>query len=362
MKKPLLLHALSLKDRMLEPNSLPLHGRVWGYAKDECSRDAFIGHCLTMLSLSGMRASDISLGKKDIVAFDARGRDGVYTIVISLADDSLASGYFYFLGIWNHPDHLTPAAPLPTPPADSDLLGADFQYEVFFGDGPMQRSDYGKFISGEIFSELLYDGEFCLAGNALPGREETAHFLIAPTQGARNLVRPEVRHVLYSLRNMMALTAACMRLYDRIWHAQDEVELYKSAMSLMRKARMKQVRAQEWDGLVRENGEALLRASEVSIIRTRQNSEVRNFDALFDSIVSELNSAGMPGMQPIWPRLRAPFAHTLALLNERNAMLKRSTRQCEVLLSLLHSRMLASQQALLDGLLQAKKETCPSDG
>ncbi len=355
MKKPLLLHALSLKDRMLEPNSLPLHGRVWGYAKDECNRDAFIGHCLTMLSLSGMQASNISLGKKDIVAFDARGRDGVYTIVISLADDSLASSYFYFLGIWNHPDRLTPAAPLPAPPADSDLLRADFQYEVFFGDEPMQHNDYDKFVSGEIFSELLYDGEFCLAGNALSGREETAHFLITPVRNARNLVRPEVRHVLYSLRNMMALTAACMRLYDRIWHAQDEVELYKSAMSLMRKARLQDIRPEEWDDLVRENGEALLRASELAVVRTRQNSEVRNFSALFDSIIDELNSRPMPGMQPIWPRLRAPFAHTLALLNERNAMLKRSTRQCEVLLSLLHSRMLARQQMTLGDLLKQLK-------
>lgn len=97
MSKPLLLHALSLNDRILEPNNLPLHGRVWGFAKKECTRDGFVGHCLTMLSELGMTAGGISLTNRDVVAFDAQGKGRTYTVVISLGDDSLASRYFYWL-------------------------------------------------------------------------------------------------------------------------------------------------------------------------------------------------------------------------------------------------------------------------
>ncbi len=357
MKKPLLLHALSLKDRILEPNSLPLHGWVRGYAKDECSREAFIGHCLTSLSLSGLEASDIALGKKDIVAFDARGCDGVYTIVISLTDDSLASDYFYFLGIWRHASGPCLAVPLPAPEDESDLLKADFQYEVFFASEPAAAEEYGRFVPGDVFAQQLHDGKFRLLGNALPGRGEMARFLIAPLREVQNPAHPDVGHVLYSLRNMMALSAACMRLYDRIWRTRDEVELYKCAMDLMRRARMKRIQPEEWDGLVCANGDALLRASELAVVRAKQGGEVRDFSALFDSIIDELNSRPVSGMQPMWPRLRLPFAHALALLKQRNAMIKRSSRQCEVLLSLLHSRMLARQQELLGNLL--KQEVPP---
>jgi len=351
MKKPLLLHALSLKDRMLEPNRLPLHGRVWGYAKEECGCDAFIGHCLTMLSLLGMQASDICLGKKEVVAFDAQGRDGIYTIIISLKDDSLASDYFYFLGIWQQPDPASSVAPLPLPPQDSDLLKADFQYEVFFEDSPLQHSRHADLIGGEIFAEQLYNGEFCLAGDPLLGRDETSHFVITPTKTASNHSRHEVRHALYSLRNMMALSAACLRLHNQIWSARDETGLYGDGMHLMRKARAQEIGVGEWDRLVRNNGEALLRASELAVVRTKQNSEVHNFSALFDSIIAELSSRPMPGMQSMWPRLRMPFEHTLSLLKERTAMLERTTRQCEILLDLLHSRMLAQQLDKLDEIL-----------
>jgi len=351
MKKSILLHSLSLKDRMLEPNKLPLHGRVWGYAKEKCSRDAFIGHCLTMLSLFGMHASDISLKKRDIVAFDAERAGDIYTIVISLQDDSLASNYFYFLGIWQQPDPVSSVAPLPLPPEDSDLLTSDFQYEVSFEDTPLKQANYGDMIGGGIFAGKLYDGEICLAGDTLINRQEISHFVITPAKTTSELSRNKVRHVLYSLRNIMALIAACMRLHDQIWSTDDEMELYGDAMNLMRKARMEEIRDSEWDRLVMENGEALLRASELSMLRTRQNSDARNLDALFDSIISELNSHPMPGMQPIWPRLHKPFELTKALLNERIAILKRSSRQCEILLDLLHSRMLAHQQVMLSTML-----------
>ena len=353
MKKSILLHALSLTDRMLEPNKLPLHGRVWGYAKEQCSKDAFVGHCLTMLGLFGMQASDISLKNKDIVTFDAEGAAGIYTIVISLKDDSLASEHFYFLGIWQQPDPVSSIAPLPVPPEESDLLKPDFQYEVSFEDAPLQQADYCDVIGGDMFAELLYGGKLCLASDALTDRQETSHFVITPAKTAVNIDRNEIRHVLYSLRNIMALIAACMRLHEQIWISHDEMDLYNDAMNIMRKVRMQEIKPAEWDKMVMANGEALLRASELSVQRTRQNSDVRNFSAMFDSIIGELNSQSMPGIQSMWPRLRKPFKHTMALLNERTAMLKRSTRQCEILLDLLHSRMLAHQQTMLDALLKS---------
>ena len=353
MKKSILLHALSLTDRMLEPNKLPLYGRVWGYAKEQCSRDGFIGHCLTMLSLFGMHASNISLKNRDIVAFDAEGADGIYTVVISLKDDSLASEYFYFLGIWQQPDPVSAIVPLPFPPEENDLLMPDFQYEVSFEDTPLQQADYSDVIGGDIFAEILYGGKLCLASDALIDRQETSHFVITPAKTAVNIDRNEICHVLYSLRNIMALIAACMRLHEQIWICHDEMDLYSDAMNLMCKTRIQEIKTSDWDKMVMENGEALLRASELSVSRTRQNSNVRNFGAMFDSIVGELNSHPMPGMQLIWPRLRKPFGHTISLLNERTAMLKQSTRQCEILLDLLHSRMLAHQQTMLDALLKS---------
>jgi len=352
MKKSVLLHALSLNDRILEPNKLPLHGRVWGYAKEKCGRDAFVGHCLTMLALFGMQASNISLKKKDIVAFDAEGAGGIYTIVISLKDDSLASEYFYFLGIWQQPDPVSSIAPLPVPPEESDLLSPDFQYEVSFEDTPLQQADYSDVIGDDIFAGQIYDGELCLAGDALIGQQETSHFIITPAKTVSDISRNEVRHILYSLRNIMALIAACMRLHDQIWSAHHEMDLYDDAMNLMHRVRMQNIKSMEWDKMVRESGEALLRASELSVLRTRQNSDVRNFDAMFDSIVGELNSHPMPGMQPIWPRLRKPFGHTIGLLNERTAMLRQSADNARILLDLLHARMLAHQQVTLGALLK----------
>ncbi|MDQ6971757.1 MAG: hypothetical protein Q9M30_03840, partial [Mariprofundaceae bacterium] len=180
MDKSLLLHALSLNDRILEPHSLPLHGRVWAYAKDECSRDGFIGHCLTMLSQLGLTAGGISLGKKDIVAFDAQGKGKIYTVVISLADDSLASRYFYFLGIWRHMDAFGKAAPLPEVPPDCDLLTADFYYEAYFSDQPLQKGVSERLLAGKRFGQSLYGGELALIGNDSMREGSETCFLLYP--------------------------------------------------------------------------------------------------------------------------------------------------------------------------------------
>jgi len=71
MKKSLLLHALSLKDRILEPSTLPIHGHVWAYQKALSSKEEFVGNCITMLSSLGMHHLSIQW-KEDILAFDTQ--------------------------------------------------------------------------------------------------------------------------------------------------------------------------------------------------------------------------------------------------------------------------------------------------
>ena len=347
MSKPLLWHALSLNDRILEPNRLPLHGRVWGYAKEDCTRDGFIGHCLTMLSELGMTASGISLSNKDVVAFDAQGKGRTYTVVISLADDSLASRYFYFLGIWRHMEVFGKATSLPELSLESDMLHADFQYEAYFSDVPLQRDACDKLIAGEMFGQQLYDGQLYLFGNDQMKNGAAAGFVLSPLVNSTALPRDEVRHALYSLRNMMALRAQVMRMYQKVWDSEEETGLYSEAMRLMRQSRQEDVAAEEWDRLVCDSGESMLRLAELSAQRTCQQSEVHDLAVLFESIIGELKAFDMPGMSPLWPRMRLPFEHGQSLLEEKAEMLRRTGKQCEIILQMLHSRMLAQQQIVL---------------
>lgn len=348
MSKSLLLHALSLNDRMLEPNRLPLHGRVWGYAKEDCSRDGFIGHCVTMLAELGMTAGGISLSNKDVVAFDAQGKGRAYTVVISLADDSLASRYFYFLGIWRHMEVFGKASALPELSADSDTLQADFQYEAYFSDVPLQRDACDKLIAGEMFAQQLCEGQLYLYGNDQVKNGEAAGFVLAPLVDSGAPPRDEVRHALYSLRNLMALRAQVIRMYRKVWDGNEETDLYGETMRLMRQSRLAEVAPAAWDGMVCDSGDSMLRLAELSYQRSRLQGEVHNLATLFESIVGELKASNLPGMSALWPRMRLPFEHARDLLDERSEMLRRTGKQCEIILQLLHSRMLARQQAVLD--------------
>jgi len=357
MSKSLLLHALSLNDRILEPNRLPLHGRVWGYAKEDCTGDGFTGHCLTMLSELGMTASGISLSNKDVVAFDAQGKGRTYTVVISLADDSLASHYFYFLGIWRHMEVFGKAASLPELSVETDTLQADFQYEVYFSDTPLQRDACDKLIAGEMFGQQLYEEQLHLFGNEYMKNGAAAGFVLSPLVTSSALPRDEVRHALYSLRNLMALRAQVMRMYQKVWGSDEETDLYSDAMRLMRKSRQDNVAADEWDSLVCDSGESMLRLAELSAQRTRQQSEVYNLSILFESIIGELKASDMPGMSPLWPRMRLPFEHGQSLLDERSEMLRRTGKQSEIILQMLHSRMLAQQQIVLARIAKGLPDT-----
>lgn len=350
MEKSLLLHALSLHDMILEPTALPLQGRVWGYAKRTCGREAFVGHCLTMLSMLGMQASDISL-KEDIVAFDAKGTAGTYTVVISLSDDSLASKHFYFLGLWQKSERMQVLKPLQDLPMDADLLQADFHYEVLFSDVPMRSFERNEILQGEMFGHELYGGDFCLISNGALTNDQALRFIIAPRGEGSDFVKEEVRHALYSLRNLMALSSAALHIHRNIWSHNDEEELYKDVFRLMHLLHEQPTDTKVWDGLVREHGTVLLRAAELAALQAQQQQEMQGLKTLFSSILEELHYRNLDGMAPLWPRMQLPFSHTASLLSERSAMLRRSQKQAELLLQLLHSRMLANQQRLLEALV-----------
>ncbi|PJC69545.1 MAG: hypothetical protein CO017_07765, partial [Zetaproteobacteria bacterium CG_4_8_14_3_um_filter_59_5] len=321
----------------------------------ECSRDGFIGHCLTMLSELGMTAGGISLSNKDVVAFDAQGKGRTYTVVISLADDSLASRYFYFLGIWRHMDVFGKAASLPELSSESDTLHADFQYEAYFSDAPLQYDACDKLIAGEMFAQQLYEGQIYLYGNDQMKNGEAAGFVLAPLINSTSLPREEVQHALYSLRNLMALRAQVMRIYRKVWDSTEETDLYGEAMNLLRQSRLEKVEPAEWDGMVCDSGDSMLRLSELSYQRSRLQGEIHNLSMLFESIIGELKAANQPGMSALWPRMRLPFEHATDLLDERTGMLRRTGKQCEIILQLLHSRMLARQQVVLDRLAGVDK-------
>ena len=352
MKNKLLLHALSVQDRILEPNSLPLLGRVWVYAKEGCSKDLFVGHCLTMLSRLGLSASGIQL-REDIMAFDAESDHGVYTVVISLADDSLASQYFYFIGIWKRVESGSEASAFPDDFAcitDEELPPPDSYYEVYFSENAVQLADARKAIGGEMMGQTLFNGAYYLVSNGrLVESSESSplRFLVTPRGGQSSVSRSEVQHILYSIRNLVALMCASVYRYDHVWSGDSESGLYQRMMVLLQRAQQEHIAPALWDELVRENGALLLESAELAAARDRLNFEIEGYRDLFNSIVDEVQGGDVSGLMPLWPRMRLAFDHTRSLLSERLAMIRRSQKQAEVLLQLLHSRMLAHQQRLL---------------
>ena len=352
MKNKLLLHALSIQDRILEPNSLPLLGRVWVYSKEGCSKDLFVGHCVTMLSRLGLSASDIRL-RDDVMAFDASSDQGVYTIVISLADDSLASQYFYFIGIWKRVDPGRDVVGFPhdfDSVTDDELPPPECYYEVYFSENVVQLADARHALSGEMMGQTLFNGNYCLVSNGRLVESSQFHplrFVVSPRNSGASMSREEVKLTLYSIRNLVALMCASIYRYNRVWADDAESGLYQRMMILLQKAQEEHIPPTTWDGLVRENGALLLGSAELAAGRDRLSFEIAGYKDLFDSIVGEVQAADIPGLMPLWPRMRLAFEHAHSLLSERLAMIRRSQKQAEVLLQLIHSRMLAHQQNLL---------------
>ncbi|MDX8407408.1 MAG: hypothetical protein R8L58_03370, partial [Mariprofundaceae bacterium] len=184
MSESLLLHALSLNDRVLEPNSLPVAGRVWAYDKEDVSREMFVGNCISMLSLLGVDNAKINW-KDDIMAFDVSYRQKTATVIISLRDDSLASDYFYFFGVWMCPDSGQPIKASRQGFLDDwqdygqdDLLKPALTYSTTVWDMPLQLPDMRKMVQAELLGQRIYHDAFYLCGQMTADPIPNARFVI----------------------------------------------------------------------------------------------------------------------------------------------------------------------------------------
>ncbi|MDX8377167.1 MAG: hypothetical protein R8L53_04005 [Mariprofundales bacterium] len=344
-EKSLLLHALSRCDRMLEPSSLPVTGTVWAFPKKECSRNAFIAYCLEMLSHLGMQVGNISWDQ-ELMTFDVSHYDSSYTVVISLKDDSVASGFFYFFGLWQQclgkqtfpiGLNLLEMASLPT---------ATLRYQVLFANEPLERAQLAVLLDGNPVTEQLYDGAFHISSNALLDSPHDYRFVIAPNHkncaNKQPIATHAIQHILYSLRNLNALLAETMVSHDCIWQSHEESELYTRIMLLMQKARS-HVAIDAWDALVCENGELLLSLETLYARREHSLARINDHKCLANTIRNEMQMKPISGAIMLWPSLSLPFEHACHLLRERLHILDQARRQAEVLLNMLNARMLAKQ-------------------
>jgi len=76
---------------------------------------------------------------------------------------------------------------------------------------------------------------------------------------------------------------------------------------------------------------------------------------LFDVILAELDVSEMQGVSSLVNRMQVPFEHVKDSLNDFEEMLLQAEKQSQILQPLMHSRMLAGQQLLLEKLIHANQ-------
>ncbi len=358
MSKSLLLHSLSLKDRILEPNKLPLNGQVWAYNKEQHSKEEFVGNCITMLSLLGMQNASIQW-KEDILAFDTQWENRTYTIIISLQDDSLASEHYYFLGIWESPDeediHKQDRFAATRPWEDEDLLKPDIAYSVTVSSQPIQLPEIRKMLDSELFGQSIYGGDYYLCGTTYPGENYSGKFIISPLENQFNHAKHDVRHALYSLRNLMALMGKAIAIHDHALADRRFEELRESQRLLLLQESGKEslpVDPDKLERLTERYGETLLKACEVLDGYTGDLKQLHSIQMMFDAIITELATEDSGAFRPLFHRMRLPFKHADSLLREHSDATQRIEKQVQILQQLLHSRMLARQEQMIEALLK----------
>ncbi|HKI62363.1 MAG TPA: hypothetical protein VKA31_08725 [Mariprofundaceae bacterium] len=347
-----------MNDRILEPNKLPLCGRVWAYSKENTSREMFVGNCISLLSLLGVEDASMSW-KDDIMAFDVSYQKKPATVIISLQDDSLASSYFYFLGIWICPESDDPVRVSRNtivddiqPGHDEDLLIPALTYAITLWDKPLQMPEMTKMVRSDIFGQRIYQGSFHLCGQTSIDTIPSARFVISPTSPSVQQGRYEIRHALYSLRNLMALMGAVLGVYEKLQQDDSATDLYSRLMVLMGKAEQKGIEAEQWDEMVCELARIAFKGAETTISYARFENEVRSIGRLFDSIVSELDISEMLGVGGLIERMKVPFDHVNDALDEHMRMIDHTEKQTGILQPMMHARMLAGQQMLLKKLFK----------
>lgn len=346
MAKSLLLHSLSLKDRILEPNRLPLNGQVWAYNKESHSKEEFVGNCITMLSMLGMHDADIHW-KEDILAFDAHWQNRTYTVIISLQDDSLASEHYYFLGIWETPEESGHKGghrfAHSQPWNDEDLIRPDISYSVTVASEPLQYPDITKQLGSEVFGQSIYSGEYYLCGTTYPDENHSGRFTLFPATRQSNHARHDIQHALYSLRNLMALMAKTVEIHDETLADIAFAELRDGLSGLSQSVVSDHFDSSESDSLSRDCGEALLNICDLLDRYDNRARQVASISMLFDNIVTELKAENSNAFRPLFHRMKLPFKHAEAMLIERRDGSARIEKKVQVMQQTLISRMIALQ-------------------
>jgi len=346
MSKSLLLHSLSLKDRILEPNNLPLNGQVWAYNKELHSKEEFVGNCITMLSLLGMHDADIHW-KEDILAFDAQWKNRTYTVIISLQDDSLASEHYYFLGLWETPsedNHKGSHRFADSRPwNEEDLIRPDISYSVTVSNEPLQYPEITKQLGSEVFGQSIYGGEYYLCGTTYPDENHSGRFALFPATRQTNHARHDIQHALYSLRNLMALMAKTVEIHDETLTDKTYSELKQRQHELSQNIVEEILDHEDGDRIARAYGEALLNICDLLDRYDSRAQEVTSISMLFDSIVTELKAENSNAFRPLFYRMKLPFKHAEAMLIEHRDGAARIEKKIQIMQQTLISRMIAAQ-------------------
>jgi len=363
MSDSLLFHALSLNDRILEPNKLPIAGRVWAYTKEKISRDMFVGNCISMLSLLGIEDAEISW-KDDIMAFDVSYQRKPATVIISLQDDSLASDYYYFLGIWVCPESDDPVRVSRNtvidelkPGHDEDLIEPAMTYAVTLWDTPLQLPEMKRVVRSEVFGQRIYQDSFYLCGQTSFEDIPSARFVICPTTSALQHGRYEIQHALYSMRNLMALMCRSFQMYEQLQQNEAAAKLSQQMLQLMGKVEQKTVALQDWDDLVCEHARIALQVASETVLLTNAENELRGLCRLFNAIVGELCISEMKGIGRLTERMEVPFQHVEDVIHEQLRLHGRIEKQAQIMQPFIHSRMLANQQILLNKVWDIVKDS-----
>ena len=331
-----------------------MNGQVWAYNKEQYSKEEFVGNCITMLSLLGMQNASIQW-KEDILAFDTQWEGRTYTVIISLQDDSLASEHYYFLGIWECPNNENTKQhrfASTKPWEDEDLLKPDISYSVTVSSEPMQIPEIRKQLGSELFGQSIYGGDYYLCGTTYPGKSYSGKFVITPLENQFNHARHNIKHALYSLRNLMALMGKAIAIHDETLEDKMFVSL-KNYQSHLSKSTVESALAPDtYNQLACSYGESLLQACELLDHYENSRKQLVSAELLFDSITTELAAEDSGAFRPLFHRMRLPFKHATTLLNEHSDASARIEKQIQILQQTLHSRMLADQLMMMESWIK----------
>lgn len=353
MSRSTLLHALSLNDRILEPNKFPLTGNVWAYEKSSMSKESFVGNCISLLWLLGSRDATFDWDN-DIMAFDTRLNNQKATILISLQDDSLASDYYYFLGVWMTPSGKNPAKAMRFDAIDwdgEDLSPPDISFSVQVAEEPLQLPELKRIIGGELFAEGVYDNTLNLYGSIEVNPRFSGSFMICPAMKMENSERFEIRHALYSLRNLMALTGRVIGVYEDTLEQDVSMQLSEEMKLVTDEMDKDLIELEGWNGITRQSGDIALRTLSETMKGHKKRLDVCALLKLFAVIKAELGVTEISAMPSLMGRMEMPFDYTSNLIDEELTMLKAMDKQGEVLQTQINNRILLSQQDLLTQLL-----------